>query len=161
MELMQLTEENVTELWDKAKEFPSAFDDFTYGNPQWFASLLLRRDTVFFKVGDLGVVYFTDIVPRLKANVHLMFWDRKLKDREIYVARAAAALSKMLGLRRIECFIPDFNIAAQKFAERCGLVKEGELRMSMLSRGEYRGVVVYAAVDGEIEECIRRAEKWD
>lgn len=154
-----LTPQKITELWSHLKRFPQLFDDFV--TPDEFGvhsviSLMTRPDAVWFEVcanaspEAKGVIFFTNVVPRLNANITVCFWDKALKGREALTLEAVRAVISSFDLARVTATIPAYNKAALKFAERLGATLEGRIRNSRLSRGEYHDVLIYSILKEEL-----------
>lgn len=150
IKLLICTKEEIEKLWEHFQQFPHVYSDYLT-NKEEFLKLLLSHNSLFFKIGEIGIIYYTDVVPRLRAVAHVLFWDNQLKGREVYAILLGADLMRQLKLNRIEAHIPSCNKTAIKFAKRCRMTYEGTLRRAAFHTGQVVDVVIYSFLREEIE----------
>jgi RimJ/RimL family protein N-acetyltransferase len=135
---------------------PQLFSDNNLPEPERLATLLMRRDAVFFDVyqdeEDVGLIYFTDITVGHQAIGHIMFWDKKLRGREDIALASIQVVMRDFQLVRVASIIPSWNKAALKFAEKIGMTLEGVARRATISRGEFRDLHLYSILKEEMED---------
>jgi RimJ/RimL family protein N-acetyltransferase len=91
--------------------------------------LTRSRDAWFVRVGDVGLIYLTDIRLDWDASFHIMFWDRSLQS-----DRVAAAKSVLVGafdrfqLPRISATVAYQNVPMKRVLTDLGFVLEGVTR---------------------------------
>jgi RimJ/RimL family protein N-acetyltransferase len=129
--------EDVYKLWDRFRNVPAIFDDFTRADIDRFTRLLTNPATLWLETDDgNGILYLTDIMPGLSAYAHFVFWDRKLRGREALIISTLKWAFITLNLIKINAWIPDFAKAAIHFAEKLGFMHEGVLRRWSFSQGK-------------------------
>ena len=98
-----------------------------------FLQLFLRKDTMFFEVGDYqGVFWFLNIVPGWKADVHIVLWDEKARGLSEDAKRILLEIKHLLRLRRVGAYIPDTPeyMPTLKYVEKIGFRYEGLLKLA-------------------------------
>jgi hypothetical protein len=154
--------EKIETLWSKVQNIPYIFDDFTRGRKDLFVELFLKRDTVAYEIGEHGLLYFTEVNPPINACVHIVFWDRKFKDRVEPVRNIIKTLITDYDIHRVSALIPTFNRAAILFGKRVGFKVEGVLREVTFSLGKWHDAAILGALrrdlDGEYSQRLVRNE---
>lgn len=131
------------------------FDDNTYGDFDVFMATLMSPKNAFFDLeGDAGLVSFTDIQPRVNANLHFIFYDKKLKGKEPVMLSIIHDMFELGKLRRITCGIPEDRITGIKLIKRIGFKQEGMLRCAYLRNGYYLNTGIYGLLREQIERRI-------
>ncbi len=155
--LFSLTKESVTQLWDIWRQFPYTMDEGAYPktnppeqNLTAFAFWLSRPDTILVQYQQSGVVGAYNIVRGARANVFVLFWDRKLKGREVACRRIAQWIVRTCDLERLSANICGRNIASIKFASRMGLIEEGVLKHDWPADGVFYDTHIYGAIRDQI-----------
>lgn len=100
-------------------------------NVEFFKQHLFQRnDSWFVKVGEVGLVYLTNIVPTFTANLQVMFWDKRFgKNRRELVRNILATAFEEFALTRVGAFVPVTNRPlAEVELRKIGFVQEGVLR---------------------------------
>jgi hypothetical protein len=140
--LLILTPEKLRMIWGRMDGINGLFDDFAKGRPDIFLQGLLAPENVWLELEDgNGVLYATSVMPGLSAQVHFVYWDRKLSPRIALTNEGLVWLVERLNLQKINAVIPDFCKAALHFAKKLGFVHEGVVR-----RYSYSGGKLYNAV---------------
>lgn len=113
--------------------------------------LVNRADSWFVEVGDVGLVYFTHIIPRLDARFNLIFWDKKLTaDRRELAKLAISAAFKHFALRRLTAVVVESNVPLRNTLQKIGFTTEGVLRQSRIVGTEYVNTYHYGLLSEEI-----------
>lgn len=153
---LELSRHKIDWLWGKVSSFPQAWDDYHAGNREAFSTVLANRNNVFVEVyrrGELepvGMFSATNIVPKHMAEVHVVFWDRSFKGREVVAHDLLRRFVAEFGLQRIAAFVPETNRPACKFALRIGMRQEGTLRRAALYQGQYVSMMAFGMVREEV-----------
>lgn len=94
------------------------------------AHLLGARNSYFLEVGeDEGLVYFTNIWPRFRADFGLVFWDGKLSaSRRASAREAIVAAFQDFELIRMQADISARNVPMKTTLRKLGFVLEGTRR---------------------------------
>jgi len=125
-------------IWEKMCEL-QVFDDFCKGEFVWFMQRLAAPDSVWFELhveGEwVGVLFAEQIRLPWDANVHIFFWDKKLRGRVELVQEMIRWLFTHLKLKRLATTAPTYAKATIKFIRRLGFIEEGLLRQSYLYKG--------------------------
>jgi len=113
--------------------------------------LTRRRDTWFVEAGESGLFYFTNIVPRVDAEFHMLFWDKKLGgDRRESAKLVLHAAQKNFSLRRISSMVVESNGPLRKTLQKIGFVTEGIIRQSKVVNGEYQDAHLFGLLAEEM-----------
>ncbi len=117
-----------------------------------FTNHLLRRgDAWFVEVGDVGLFYFTSIVPRLDCTFNMIFWDKKLTgDRRELAKLAIHAAFKLFALRRMTAVVVESNIPLRKTLQKIGFTAEGIIRQSRVVDGVYSDSYLFGLLSEEM-----------
>ena len=103
----------------------------------------------------LGAIGIGEIDLRLR-SASIGYWLAAEARGHGYVSSAVRALARWafetLGLARLQLTTDPANLASQRVAERCGFLKEGQLRshMLVLHSRERRDSLVYGLLPGEL-----------
>ena len=91
--------------------------------------LTARQDAWFVEIGEVGLVYLTNMILERDADLNVLFWDGKLrKDRKAAVRQVIAGAFKEFDLPRISAILPSTNPALQRLLGDVGLTVEGTIR---------------------------------
>lgn len=113
--------------------------------------LTLRQDSWFVEAGELGLFYFTNIVPRLDATFNMIFWDKRLTgDRREVAKLAISAAFSLFALRRISSVVVESNIPLRKTLQKIGFMPEGIIRQSKRIGDVYHDAHTYGLLSEEI-----------
>jgi len=77
---------------------------------------------------------------------------------EIICALLALAFGP-LGLHRVYAEVPPADTATAHVAEECGMQREGHLREHTWAKGEWHDSLVYAILDWEYDQVLKRREQ--
>lgn len=90
--------------------------------------LLKRNDSWFVEVGEVGLIYLTNIVPTFAANFNVIFWDRRFgKARRSLCQQVIATGMNEFELTRVAAFVPETNVPlAQTELRKIGFQLEGK-----------------------------------
>lgn len=112
--------------------------------------LFQRMDSWFVQVGDIGLVYLTNIIPTFTANLQVIFWDRRFgKNRRELVKQVIRTAIEEFELTRIQAFVPATNgPLANVELRKIGFVQEGVLRRAW-REGDDQDLVVFGLLEGE------------
>jgi len=91
--------------------------------------LTTRRDSWFVEVGELGIVYLTNVVIGRDADLNVMFWDRRLSmDRKAAVKAIVTTAFEKFQLPRITAYVPSTSAPMPRFLRDIGFQQEGVVR---------------------------------
>lgn len=96
-----------------------------------FVGLFLQKDSLFIELGDYqGMLWFTNLIPGWKANVHVVLWDEKLHGRSDEAREILNFYRRFLRLRRLSAYVPDRPEYANavRYCEKIGFRYEGLLK---------------------------------
>jgi len=152
---LELTPEKVQKIWEVYNGTSGICDDFHKDNFAAFMAQLQAPNCVWLERTDgNGVLYATNVVPRLCAFVHFIYWDRKLAGTERMTMNCIDWLVRVADLQKINAQIPDFAKAAQCFALRLGFKREGVLRRASFSQGRLYDAVFFGMTKEEVHEWV-------
>lgn len=150
-ELLVLTPEKLQWLWERMREFPQAFDDFSKGSFDEFAEKFFVRTNIFVDIGPgLGLGAGFGVRPGLDAILHLVMFDKRLRGREWLFKDILTYFFNRLKLRRMTIVASAENLTAIKLANRLGFQREGTMRKALLVDGNYLDQVVYGILKEEL-----------
>lgn len=94
-----------------------------------------RRDSWFVRINDIGLVFFTHIVPNHSGVVHVLFWDRKIQkqSRAQVVRHITDEAMKLFGLIRVGAITPSPGL--RDLFIKAGFDLEGVARKALLVNG--------------------------
>lgn len=144
---LQITSlEQMSSLTTLYAQFYAAYPDTTMPPLQFAKHLFTDRNAWFVEVGDVGVVYLTNIIPELSADFSVAFWDWKFgKDRVELVRSVAKTAMTRFALKRLTALLPATNSVLIEKMERVGFEREGLLRLGW--NGELHAVVLGALLE--------------
>jgi hypothetical protein len=148
---LNMSQENVGIIWYYFQGANGVFDDATKGDIRLFLSKLLQKDSIWLELDDgMGILYATEIIPTLSANVHIAFWDHKLKERYALIVQCLAWLINTCELEKINASLPVFTYAARKHVEALGFKEEGVIRRFSRSDGRLYNQHLYGILKEDI-----------
>ncbi len=77
---------------------------------------------------------------------------------EVICALLAIAFGP-LGLHRVYAEVPPADTITARVAEKCGMKREGHLREHTWAKGEWHDSLVYAILDYEYEQALRKTQQ--
>lgn len=140
-------------LWERVRKLDACFSDFMCDEngpiAELFAQRLADPRTAAFEVGDIALITFEDIVPRLGASVHFLSWG-EITEADMAAGREAIDfVMETYLLRRLTAGPPEYNRLAKRLAVELGFQAEGRMRSAFLKNGRYWDVLLYGLVKEE------------
>jgi len=83
-------------------------------------TLLLDERTYILTIDDVGAVILTSIHQGFAAEVHVTFWDGRVRGREGMCRKIADWLFRMFTLEQMFCLVPEGNTSGQRLAKAVG-----------------------------------------
>ena len=149
--LMRLERENIKWLWDNINKYDSLFSDFAQRDFGGFIKRLCDRDTVCFKIMDVGYIYLEQIEILRDCKFHGATFDREFKGKEEYAKAVIKLAFDLFKLERMSASIPGYARYAKSFLGRLGFKKEGRIRRGFRHKGEWYDVYLYGILKSEVE----------
>ena len=84
--------------------------------------LLLDQHTYILTVDNVGVIILTNIHKGRSAEVHVTFWDGRVRGRERMCRKVAEWLFRMFELSEMYCQIPEGNTTGLRLAKAVGFI---------------------------------------
>jgi RimJ/RimL family protein N-acetyltransferase len=110
----------------------------------WFLEVLCEGE-------EVGVVYFTNVVPHLAAQMNFFFWDGKLKKGRVGVVRDALKQAfTEFKLQRVGVQMKWSNAPQKRFLADCGFVWEGTLRRGWVDPDGCHDMLLYGMLREEL-----------
>lgn len=157
---MSLTQESVKLFWERAKKFDTLFTQEIRNDFQAFLSVFLdEHDGVIegrgllWRVDDyVGIFYLTEIEPESDAQVHVTFFDGRIKGRENLAIEMLRYAFKQYNFRRLSAVVPMYAaVASHSFIRRIGFKIEGRKRLSCNYKGSWYDTVQYGILANEVK----------
>lgn len=118
-----------------------------------FSEHLLYSKNAYFLEHNQGLVYFTNIVPRWKADLSFVFWDEKLgKDRRELIRGAIRNCVEDFALKRLQASTVVTNVPLVNSLKKIGFVWEGTLRRGWVDGSEMLDQAVFSLLPEEIAQ---------
>ncbi len=138
------TEEKLSELWARFTASHGIFDDITKGDVAAFLRAIHDYHNVWLELDDGGgVLYATNVIPGLSADVHIAFWDHKIRPRYSLIVKCLNWLTNVCELEKINASLPDFAHVARKHVVALGFQQEGLIRRFSRSDGKLYDLYYY------------------
>lgn len=132
-ELRIATQEDIDRLVDQFKSL-----DIPKMSPDMFLFYLTQsRNAWFLELGNVGIAFFTEIVPNHSANFHFYFWDYRIRDtgREHVIKHVNERACQLFNLVRITAVTPAQPV--REFLQASGFKVEGKHPKSVLRNGKF------------------------
>lgn len=158
---MQLTVDNVEDLWDNFARYEIFSDD----GPQDFGGFLrfmTSHTVLWFEIVDLdeaaqvGVMYINGLVyslnkpELLSAQFHAAMWDAKIAPRRDIGKQAIAKIFELFRIHRLETRIPLHHGGAIRTMKKFGFKEDGVMRKAVRYGGEWFGLLVLSLLESEV-----------
>lgn len=132
-----MTQEKLDQLWQKAQEFPSKFDDITCGSYDYFMRSLSDPNSLFFEIEDaLGLVCISNVVVGRSGLFRFVFFDRKIRGREATLNEVMHEAFRIGNLHRLNAAVSIDRELVYNALRRLGFQVEGRLRQEGLVDGK-------------------------
>ncbi len=154
--ILELTPEKIDNIWNRLQKIRGMFDDFVAGRLDIFLQGMLQPNTIWLELTDgNGLLYVTDVVVGLSANVHFVYWDRKLAPRRKFTLECLQWIVNVCNLQKVNAIIPDFCTAAIHFAKRIGFKVEGVIRRHSINSGRLYDAIHLGMIREEVLDGCR------
>ena len=151
---MVMTREKIRWLWDEMQKYRTLFSDLTRGDVENFSALVLDQDSVWFEVYSadvlVGIIYFTDMSLVIDCSAHIIFFDRKPKEKAELCRQVARWMFDNFPINRITATIPRIYWATIALAKAIGFQVEGKKRQSQLMGNKWVDEVILGLLRTEI-----------
>lgn len=157
---MALTQESVKLFWEKARKFDTLFTQEIKNDFRLFLSVFLDENDgviegrgLLWRIDDyVGIFYLTDISPENDAQVHVTFFDGRIKGRENLAIDMLRFAFKVYQFRRLSAVVPMYAAtASHSFIRRIGFKIEGRKRLSCGFKGSWYDTVQYGILASEVK----------
>lgn len=105
-------------------------------------TLLLDKRTYILTVDDVGAIILSNIHEGFAAEVHVTFWDGRIKGRERLCRKVAEWLFRIHRLDHLFCLIPEGNTTGLRLASATGFKDTCRENGNVLMILERRGFTV-------------------
>ncbi len=120
------------------------------GGPHKFTTLIIERNEGKTKVGVVGFYLSHPLLQNVEVGFGI--WDPKERKKG-YASEAVKLLVEYLfstqNISRVQATTNVLNEPAQRVLEKCGFVKEGQLRKALFTNGKFHDVYVYGVTREE------------
>lgn len=117
----------------------------------FLAHLTEDRNAWFLEVGDVGLLYFTHVIPGISAILNIVFWDQKLpKERADAVKLAVRRAFEEFNLARVGVQFKWTNRALKRFVKDVGFCYEGTLRRAWVDAEGHHDMLWYGMIKEEL-----------
>lgn len=158
---MALTQESVKLFWEKARKFDTLFTQEIRNDFRLFLSVFLDEMPdgtiegrgLLWRIDDyVGIFYLTQIDPCNDAQVHVTFFDGRIKGRENLAIDMLRFAFKTYGFRRLSAVVPMYAAtASHSFIRRIGFKIEGRKRLSCGFKSSWYDTVQYGILASEVK----------
>ena len=147
-----MTFENIRHLWTRFARHRVLASDFAYGEPGVFFRMIMARTTVVLKVGDVGILYLTDLIPGYDAEGHYFFWDRVTDGRHKLILHGLKWAMDSFNLHRVNIDIPKHAYAALHRVHKIGFRLEGVSKEAILYKEKWHDVFHFGVLVSELTD---------
>jgi RimJ/RimL family protein N-acetyltransferase len=156
IEVASVTGDEIALLWQKLSTQDYSFDDNSRGRGELFVVGLTEPNSLHFRIQDSGYIQVRNAYQGSDASIHFALWDRNFPFSQAKEAgvEVLTHLFNEVKVNRVSGYIPVYNALAKRFATLLGFKFEGELRRSILYKGEYHNISIYGLLK---EEFTRRS----
>lgn len=151
---MVLTPAKLDNLWDRFQQYPTLFSDLTKGSKENFVAMFSQRDSYWMEVYDgdelIGLLYLMNLIQIVDADVHILFFDRRTKNKASLCRAVLRLMFDKFKLHRVSSQIPDIYYATIRLAQDVGFRKEGVKRECILLGGRWRSQVQFGLLASEL-----------
>lgn len=152
---MILTPEKIKWLWDEVQKYPTLFSDLTRGDVEAFTSNVLSGNSFWVEVYDpeklVGIMYLKDLDMVVDANVHIMFFDRKLREKSALCRHMIRWMFDKFRLHRVSTQMPSIYHATVHLTRLIGFKHEGTTREMLLIGGKWVDVLHFGLLATEMD----------
>lgn len=110
---------NLQRIAEKMAKVPNFLDDRGW-------KVMAEPDFAGFEVDDVGIVGMDELVVGEQGRVHVTFWDKKLRGRELLCKRIALHWIERFKLKMVFTSIPPSSPSVLAFCKRVGFVEVSE-----------------------------------
>ena len=151
---MVMSKEKLQWLWTEMQKYRTLFSDLTRGDLDNFAGLVLSNDSIWFEVYAhdvlVGIIYFTEMHLVIDCETHLIFFDRKPKEKTELCKQVARWMFDNFPINRITATIPKIYWATIALAKAIGFQVEGRKRQSQLMGNRWVDEVILGLLRSEV-----------
>jgi RimJ/RimL family protein N-acetyltransferase len=109
------------------------------------------RSSWFLEVGEIGLIYFTQVLPYHSATMHVLFWDGKLPKQRIAIVQQGLKMAfKTLDLLRVGVTFRWNNTAFKRFLKDAGFVYEGTVRRGWIDHEGAHDMLLFGVIKEEL-----------
>jgi len=154
----------LSDLWQKAQKFKFLFSDMTEGNEVRFRQHIISPGVVLLNIYQedvalpIGLAYMDRLRPKMDAHVHYLFWDQTQKGRHRLLLSLIRWAIDEFEVHRVNIEVPEYAYSALRRMQRMGIRLEGRRRGAVRWREQWKDILTFGVVDGEIsDEAIKEA----
>jgi RimJ/RimL family protein N-acetyltransferase len=158
---MALTPDALRTFWDKARKFPTLFTEEIKDDFKLFLGVFLTQHQdgtiegkgLLWRIDDYtGIFYLTDIDAGSDAEVHVTFFDGRIRGRDALAIEMIRYVMKKYEFRRLTAKVPMYAVpAAHSFIRRIGFKVEGRKRQSCFFKNQWYDTVLYGILADEVK----------
>lgn len=148
--------EKVTWLWGEMTKYRTLFNDYTRGSYENFVNLITLPDSYWMEVVDIptgisvGIMYITGLSRVIDADVHLVFFDRKLANKVDICREALRPVLAKFPIHKFTAVIPEIYHATIRLAVKLGFKRVGLFRESQYIGGKWVNEVALDLLVSEV-----------
>lgn len=148
--LLVAAPKKLEEIWEKIKDYDAIFGNDYMRDQMTYMNQFMEPDTLVLEM-DGGIILLTHIIPGLRCEVHVVFWDHKLSARKEKLEELLLWTFLTFDLFRIETFVGSYARALMRFIEKkMGFAYEGTMRKRVLHKGIPTDLKVYSILREEV-----------
>ena len=151
------TWESLMMVWEKLNQFPILFDDDVRGDLGHFVKSMTSKDSIILITGDYGICEISKIVPYRDCQIHVTFWDRRFRGRDIECVMTLKWVFQTLQLHRATIRVVSIAHSTINFVKALGFKREGVVREKYLYKGRFLDIHLF----GILRDDVFKTEEQD
>lgn len=145
---------SLKQIWEKVSKQEQLFDDFTFGHPEVFLSIMTEPSSFHALIGESGLMTARAVYERSNCNVHIAVWDNEMPFTEL-INECLLGLGFLFDEKKVNratTYISVYNKPAIRLATLLGFKYEGCMRKATPFQGEFYDTNFYGMLQQEWEK---------
>lgn len=151
---MDMTVEKVQWMWTEMCKYRTLFSDLTRGSAENFTALITDPTSFWIEVWNekelCGLMYFTNMQWKIDCEAHLVFFDRKPREKAMLCRLVAKWMFDNFPLNRITATVPHIYHYTLRLTAAIGFTQEGIKRQSQLMGNQWVDEIIFGLLRSEV-----------